>query len=154
MEEALAVEDSPPDPYVIDGWDSRAPRPGLSRTVLRRARIVAEALFSTEEGPPPADRLDWMEEDLADFFGHLGLRGRLVFRVCLAAVYFLSPLMIGRLRTMAGLDLGERVSALLRFEETPLSLTLLACKAILCIVYFEHPDAAAEIGWDQRCLKP
>jgi hypothetical protein len=24
---------------------------------------------------------------------------------------------------------------------------------MLCIVYFEHPDAAAEIGWDQECAR-
>lgn len=47
-----------------------------------------------------------MERDLADFFGHLGLRARLVFRVCVATLYF------------------------------------------------EHPDAAREIGWDQECLEP
>ena len=104
MEEALAVRDpEAPDAYLIDGWDSRAPRPGLSRTVLRRARVIAEALFATHEGPPPPDRLAWMERDLADFFGHLGLRARLVFRVCVATLYFVAPLSIGRPRTMAGL---------------------------------------------------
>ena len=44
--------------------------------------------------------------------------------------------------------------ALQTIEETPLSLALLGAKAILCIVYFEHPDAAREIGWDQACLRP
>lgn len=139
-------------PYVIVGWDSRAARPGLSRRSLRAARVVAETLFSSEEGPPPAARLDWMEHDLGDFFGHVTLRARLLFRACVATVYWLSPLLIGRAPTLARLDLEDRVRALHRLERTPLALALLAAKAILAIVYFEHPDAAEEIGWDQRCL--
>ena len=154
MEESLAEEPSTSDPYVIDGWDSRAPVSGLSDAALRRARIVAEALFSTEAGPPPAARLDWMERDLADFFGNVSVRARLVFRLCVAVVYFLAPLLNGRLRTMGSLDVEERVRALHRIEATPLSIAYLGCKVILCMVYFEHPDAAAEIGWDQRCLTP
>ncbi|MCZ7678966.1 MAG: hypothetical protein M5U28_09520 [Sandaracinaceae bacterium] len=41
-----------------------------------------------------------------------------------------------------------------RLEATPLSLPLLGAKAILSIVYYEHPDAAREIGWDQECMGP
>jgi hypothetical protein len=33
-------------------------------------------------------------------------------------------------------------------------LDLFALRALSSLVYYEHPDAAAEIGWDQRCLKP
>ena len=69
-------EDAPPegvDPYVIAGWDSRAHAPGLSAGTLRSARAVSEALFSTESGPPPAARLDWLEADLGDFFVAQGL---------------------------------------------------------------------------------
>lgn len=134
-------------------WDGRAHAPGLSPRALGAARVVAEALFAREDGPPPAERLDWMERELADFFGHVTLRARLLFRACLATIYFLAPLTMGRLRTMRGLSVAERVAALHSLERTPLSLALLGCKAILCIVYFEHPDAAAEIGWDQECLK-
>ena len=32
------------------------------------------------------------------------------------------------------------------------SLALCALKALTSFVYYEHPDAAREIGWDQRCL--
>jgi len=142
------------DPYVIGGYDTRAPRPGLSSRATGRARVVAEALFSTEDGPPPAERLDWMERDLADFFGHVSRRARLIFLVTIGALYYLAPLLIGRLSTLRGLDWRDRVRAIEALDQTPLNLALLAAKAMLCIVYFEHPDAAAEIGWDQECLKP
>lgn len=151
---SLPVVAEPRDPYVIDGWDSRASRPGLPPRVLRAARAVAEALFATEEGPPPGDRLDYLERDLADFFGHVTLRARLLFRACLATVFWLAPLLISRLPPLSRLAPEERVRALERLEATPLSLPLLGAKAILCIVYYEHPDAAREIGWDQECMGP
>lgn len=143
------------DPYTIAGWDSRATRPGLPARSLRASRIVAEALFSRQEGPPPKDRLDWLEHDLSDFFGHVTLRARLLFRACIATLYWLAPLTGGRWRTMGGLEtVEERVEAIEAIERTPLSLALLGAKAILCILWFEHPDSAREIGWDQRCRLP
>jgi hypothetical protein len=37
-------------------------------------------------------------------------------------------------------------------ERTFLGPLLLALKTILCILYYEHPDAAAEIGFDGECM--
>lgn len=151
------LREEPPesdDPYVVAGWDSRAPRPGLPPRTRRAARLIAEALFSREAGPPPAARLDWLERDLDDFFGHVTLRARLLFRACVATMFWIAPFLIGRLPTMARLTVAQRVQALERLERTPLSLALLGAKAILSIVYFEHPGASAEIGWDQRCRGP
>lgn len=142
------------DPYAIAGWNSRAERPGLPPRTLRAARVVSEALFRRDEGPPPAPRLDWLERDLSDFFGHVTLRARLLFRACLATVYWIAPLLLGRLPTLASLPVEARVEAIERLERTPLSLALLGAKAILCIVYYEHQDAADEIGWDQQCREP
>ncbi len=148
------VRDEGSEPAPADGdWDRAADAPGLPPRTLRAARLVCEALFSTAEGPPPAERLDWVEAELADFFAHVTLRAQLLFRACLATVYLLSPVLVGRLRTMGGLTVDDRVAALHALERTPLSLALLGCKAILCIVYYEHPDAAASIGWDQRCMR-
>ncbi|MBX3271086.1 MAG: hypothetical protein KF729_12545 [Sandaracinaceae bacterium] len=145
------AEEASADPYVVLGWSSRAARPGLSAPWRRRARLVAEALFSTDDGPPPAARLDWLEEDLGDFFGHLGRRSRLVFVACLATIYFVAPLLAWRLCTLGALDWRARVHAIERLERSALSIALLGAKAILSIVYFEHPDAAREIGWTQQC---
>jgi len=112
---------------------------------------VAEALFAGPEGPPPSSRLDWLERDLADFFGHVTLRARLLFRACIATLFWVAPLLAGRFSSMARLTVDERIEALHRLERSFLSLALLGAKAPLSIVYYEHPDAAAEIGWDQQC---
>lgn len=155
MTDLPVVRDAEPaeahDLYVVRGWDSRAARPGLPPRSVRAARVVAEALFARAEGAPPADRLDYLGDDLGDFFGHVTLRARVLFRACVAAVFWIAPLLLARLPPLSRLSVGERVEALERMERTPLSLALLGAKAILSIVYFEHPDAAAEIGWDQRC---
>ena len=152
----LRDDGEPPggDPYVIAGYDTRAAAPGLSARSLRAARHLAEALFATEDGPPPAARLDWLERDLGDFFGHVSWRARLLFRACVFTVSVFAPLLVLRVPTLGRLAVEDRVRAVHALERTPLSLPLLAAKAILCLVYFEHPDAAEEIGWDQECMGP
>jgi hypothetical protein len=131
----------------------RRPALPVSRSLLRHARTVAEALFSTEAGAPPAERLDWLERELADFLGRTGLFSVLVLRFSLFAVFFLAPVTIGRFRSLSALELPERCRALDRFDHSVLSPALLACKAILCILYFEHPDTIREIGLDMGCLR-
>ncbi len=141
------------DPYEIAGWDARAPTPGLPAGASRRARHIAEALFSTEDGPPPPARLDWMEKDLGDFFGHANWRAAALFRACVFTVTWLAPVLFARLPPLGRLAIPERVEAIERFEGLPVTvLTVLAVKAILSLIYYEHPDAAAEIGWDQECV--
>lgn len=142
------------DPYVIDGWDARAQIAGLPPRSLRAARAIAEALFATHDGPPPEDRLAYLTRDLADFFGHVTLRARLIFRACVATVSWIAPLLIFELPPFGRLSLDDRVRALQRLERSPFSLPLLGAKAILSIVYYEHADAAREIGWDQRPKVP
>src|SRR5690606_31683173 len=74
----IVPEEAPRDPYLVRGWDARAPGPGLPPRSLRAARAIAEALFAREDGPPPPARLDWLAADLGDFFGHVTLRARLL----------------------------------------------------------------------------
>lgn len=142
------------DPYVLDGYDTRAHRRGLTPGSLASARVLAEGLFSTEDGPPPKERLDWMEADLGDFFGHTSRRAGWLFRACVFTVTTFAPLLIGRLPGLSRLTVEERVEALERMEQTLLSMPLLAAKAILSIVYYEHPDASRAIGWDTSCMGP
>ena len=153
--ELPVVRDAPDaDPYVIAGWDGRAERRGLPRRTLSAARIVAEALFSRDGGPAPAERLDYLERELDDFFGHVSARARLLFRACIATLFWIAPLLLGRMSSLKGLGIAERVEALERLERTPLSLALLAAKAALSLIWYEHPESAREIGWDQRCKGP
>jgi hypothetical protein len=108
---------------------------------------LAEALFSSEDGPPPAARLSWLCDELEDFLGRAGPKARLFFRLSLLAVSVLAPLMIRRLTPLRALPLAARTRALARLEESALALPLFAVKVILCILYYEHPDVAREIGY-------
>lgn len=138
----------------LTGPDLRVRDPvPVSPSLLRHARAVAEALFSSESGSPPVERMEWLQREVADFLGRTGLFSRLILRLCLFVVVVLAPLMIGRFRQLPSLEMKERCRALDRLDHSFLSPALLACKAILCILYFEHPDAAREVGFDGGCLR-
>lgn len=117
------------------------------------ARLVAEALFLDEQGaPPPKAELDWVESELADFTDAAGAWAELLLSSCLLVVRLLIPVFARKPRGLAGLGLEERRHALERMEESGMSLPLLAVKAAICLVFYEHPDAAARIGFDGKCL--
>lgn len=117
---------------------------------------LAEALFVTESGLPPASRLAWMCADLRDFMTQAGSRARWTFRLALWFTSWCAPLFVGRMPPLARLPVHDRVEALERFERGGLAQTaaVLALKAVLCILYYEHPDAAASIDFDASCKGP
>jgi hypothetical protein len=147
-------EDERVDPYVVRGMNLRASRPGFSARGRQNIRAFAEALFSSDGEAPPRDRMDWFETDVDDFIGHAVTRTRVLFAACLFAATWVAPLLVGRPFTRLGsLSITHRIEALEAMERTPgISLSLFALKAVTSFVYYEHPDAAREIGWDQRCL--
>jgi hypothetical protein len=112
---------------------------------------VAEAIFLRADGPAPAERLDWLVLELEDFLARSGTQTRVVYRLSLFVVSLLAPLSIGRLRSLGSLPLGERVRALGSLEDR-FGPPVLAVKALLCVLYYEHPDAAREVGFDGSCL--
>jgi hypothetical protein len=114
---------------------------------------LAEAIFSTEEGPPPSARLAWLCADMRDFLAKSGPQARTIFTVALFVASWILPFTIGRFPSLARLSVKERAEALERFESGSVaqSAAILALKATLCIVYFEHPDAARAIGFDGEC---
>jgi hypothetical protein len=59
--------------------------------------------------------------------------------------------MIFRLPPIRRLSFEDTERALERFERSPMGMMLFAVQTLVCIVYFEHPDAAAEIGFDGQC---
>lgn len=139
------------------GRRARHPLPaeheGLSGAARAEARAFAEAFFSRDGTAPPKARLDWFVVDLADLLGHAGARARFVIRACLFTITWLVPtFLMFRPGRFASLSIPERVEALERTERSPAALALFALRAITSLVYYEHPDAAAEIGWDQQCL--
>lgn len=135
---------------------ARAERPMLSARARTNLRAFAEAYFSRDGSAPPADRLDWLVDDIADFLGQVGGRARFVFGACLFAVSWGSGVLVGRpFSPLRALPIDVRIEAIERVEKAPLvALAFFALRALCSLVYYEHPDAAAEIGWDQRCLKP
>ncbi len=130
----------------------------MARTALpprrRRAlRAIAEAVFSGPAGAPPPARLDWLLDDLDDLFTRSGARARGVSRLMIFAVSVLAPLMVWRPWPFHRLALATRIRALGRLEDSVLSAPILALKAMLCIVWYEHPDSAAAVGFHQTCLE-
>ena len=126
---------------------------GLSRAARVVALAVAETLFSTADGPPPVERLAWLGDELDDFFAHAGDRSRWVFLLCIHAIDRVAPLFVRRLARFSALALDERLVALERFEASPAGLAFFGAKAALCIVWYEHPAAARDVGYDGLCLK-
>lgn len=120
--------------------------------LTRWALPVAEALFSTEDGPPPRDRLDWLCSDFEDFVRHAGPRSDAILRGGLLVANWLAPLTIGRRPPLGRLSIVDRCRALHRAEATPAGLAILGVKAMLCILYFEHPEVRRDAGLDDGCL--
>lgn len=122
---------------------------------FRRSLIaVAEALFTGPDGPPPAERLTFVVEDITDFLRHAGKRGRMIYRLALFAVVWIAPLTRLR-RPLHAVPVNERIRRLERIEKTVFGLAFFLVKTILCILYYEHPDAEAELtGGATGCLEP
>jgi hypothetical protein len=116
-------------------------------------QAVAEALFATEQGAPPADRLAWLCTDFDDFVEQAGSRPRAILTGAIFVATWLAPLSIGARPPLARLSIADRCRALERTEATKLGLAILGVKAILSIIYYEHPDAQLEIGVDNSCLE-
>ena len=129
---------------------SATPLP-LART-QRSIYAVAEALFHGPDGAPPEGRIDWVVGDVADLLRHAGGRARLLFQLCLLLVSWLAPLRIGRLPPLRRLSVADRIRALTRLEDSRQGASLvLACKAVLCMVYYEDEGAARAIAAYDPC---
>jgi hypothetical protein len=114
---------------------------------------VAEAVFLTDDGPPPPDRLDWLSREVEDFLARAGARSRLVVGLALFAIGVLAPLLSLRFVSLARMSVRERARVLSRLEHT-FGAPVLAVKAMLCLLYYEHPDVARSVGFDGQCLGP
>lgn len=127
-----------------------AVRGGAGLTPGMRASTVAlaEALFATREGPPAAETLAWLADDLDDFLRRSGDRARWSMRLCLLAVAIMVPLFARRLGGFASMDLEARSRGLERMEASSLGVAFFGAKAILCVLWYEHADNAEHAGYD------
>jgi hypothetical protein len=126
----------------------------LADRTRAQARAFAEALFTPEGGSLPGARLEWLVDELDDFVRHAGREARTVLTSSLAAIAAAVPLALGVARSFASLSVDERVRGLERVERTPLGLAILGAKAMVCIVWYEHPESARDIDHDGACLDP
>jgi hypothetical protein len=113
---------------------------------------VAEALFSPDGETVDRERLDWLEEDFADFFARAHGNARLILRASLLALMWVAPWFVFTPRPLASLPIRRRAQALERLEGSPLAPAALAVKAMLCILWFEHPRTQEETGTGASCL--
>lgn len=118
----------------------------------RDLHALASVLFAKDNQPPDDARLNWAVRQIDDFLTKVGGRGAFVYRTSLFVVSWLAPLFVFSLPKMRSLSFEKRIHALERFESGPMGMMLFALKALLCIVWFEHPDSAKEIGFDGKGL--
>lgn len=123
-----------------------------ARTV-RAASAIASAVFASGSEPPPPERLSYLEREFEDFLARSGPRARLMLSFMIWLVALAAPLLIGKLGPLGALAQKDRVRALDRLERG-FGEPLVAVKAILCLIYYEHPDAAREVGFDGECHSP
>lgn len=124
----------------------------LPRFSHRPIRALAESLFDHGAGIPAA-RLDWLIDDLGDFLGRAGPKTRTFFLVTLMLLEFL-PLFFGFFGRMSRLHGEKRVAYLNRLDHSALAALIALPKAMLGLIYYEHPDAVLETGYDHLSLLP
>jgi hypothetical protein len=120
---------------------------------MRAVIAIAEAVFSRDGAPPAAERLSWIEREMEDFLSRAGFRSRLMISFMVWLTTLIAPLLAGKVTPLYDMPLAERVRAL-ELLERRFAEPLLAVKALLCLVYYEHPDAARDVGFDGECLLP
>jgi len=133
--------------YWVD-VDAAQHSPAPTRAWQKQLHAIAGALFSEDGSAPPAERLNWCVTQIADILEKVGGRGAFAYRFALFVMGYFSPLLLFRFRSFASLPQADRVRTLERVEQSALKTLLFALKALLCIVYFEHPDAAEATGFD------
>ena len=123
-----------------------------ARTV-QGAIAIASAVFATDAAAVSPERLSYLEREFEDFLARSGPRARLMLSSMIWLVVLVAPLLIGKLGPLGALSPGDRMRALDRLERG-FGEPLVAVKAILCLLYYEHPDAAREVGFDGECRLP
>jgi hypothetical protein len=131
--------------------------PGGARIVGARtvgaAVAISSALFARGGEPPPPERLAYLEREVEDFLARSGTRARTMLSGLIWLVVIVAPWFVGKLGPLGALSQPDRVRALDRLERR-FGDPLIAVKAILCLIYYEHPDAAREVGFDGECREP
>lgn len=124
----------------------------VAEFALPAARAVAEALFANEDGPADPARIEWVAAELMDFMARATGRARLLLTLSLFALSWVAPLFVWSIGPLAALELDKRATALERVEKSVLGPASLASKAMLGLLWFEHPDTQRETRTEVTCL--
>jgi len=124
----------------------------LRPRTIRTMQAIAEAIFASEAGPPPEARIRWLCAEMDDHLAHAGPTARTFLRAATLAVAAAAPVFARQPLPLERMSLKTRIKALDRMEHSIAVAPLLAVKAVLCILYYEHPDAAREAGFDGGCM--
>lgn len=130
---------------------------GYDATVLpgpteAAARALCQCIFDRGHGIPP-DRMSFALVDVDDFTRRAGPKTRFAFLASLLLLQWIWPLAFGFFGRFSALPISRRLDLLEKIEATALAPMLVLPKAMLCLVFFEHPDALKEIGYDGRPLR-
>ena len=137
---------------LVEGADVRHRTPAqVSEGTLRRSMAIAEALFHSDAGPVDPARIAWLREEFKSFLGHSGPWARFLAGSCAVFTTTLGPLLSFQFRRFGSLPIDRRLRVLERLEASPFALVLLGIKTMLCILYYEQPGAASELGFDGLC---
>lgn len=125
-----------------------SPMPRFFRAPLG---ALALGLFDRGKGVPET-RIEWMIEEVESFLDHAGSRTTCLFLLAVALLEWLPLLFLGRIARMSRLNPLQRAEYLERFDRSRVAIALALPKALLALVYYEHPDAARETGYDGGCM--
>ena len=131
----------------------RMPRRAARTTLRRRYRplvcALAEAMFYPGSSAP-AQRLDALVRELDDYVGRVSRTLRFGLLLMLEVLRFAPIVLLWRFATFESLALGDRVRLLERMEQSrivPLMVVFAAYKALLCLLFFEHPEEQRAMGY-------
>jgi hypothetical protein len=108
---------------------------------------LARALFD-RGGGIPADRLEWMIQDLGDLMVGAGPKTRTAFLLNILVLDLLAPLLRRKLGRLRSLSTEDTVALLEQLDESDLAILLPLPKAMLALIYYEHHEAIRETGYD------
>ena len=124
----------------------------MARPLRAATRAFAEALFLTEAGPPPTERIDWLLDELDHYLACAGGRAQMIFKSALTGLNTLAPLAMGKLPPLSRLSVEERVQVIERVEQSSMGFSVLAAKTMLCFIWYEHPEVRRSVGVDDGCM--
>ncbi|MEE2900687.1 MAG: hypothetical protein VYC39_00060 [Myxococcota bacterium] len=122
------------------------PNETVSNFHARQIHYISEAFFSADTSPMDSKQLEWLVREYCDFMSRAPTKQRFLFRTAVTVIAFLSPLFIWKLGPFSTLSFNQRIRALRQFEQRKIGRILIPVRAILCLIYYEHPEAAKTLG--------